>query len=51
MRQHQQEITVRTSGKGFVEVTAEVEAAVRASGIATGLCHVYCTHTSCSLAI
>ena len=51
MKQHQEAITVRTSGKGFVEITGKLEAAVKAAGIATGLCHVYCTHTSCSLVI
>ncbi|MHC4550048.1 MAG: secondary thiamine-phosphate synthase enzyme YjbQ [Planctomycetota bacterium] len=51
MKQHQEPIEVRTRGRGFVEVTDQVVAVVAASGIRTGLCHVYCTHTSCSLCI
>ena len=51
MKQHQERIEVRTSGRGFVEITDRVQAIVHASGVATGLVHVYCTHTSCSLVI
>lgn len=51
MRQHQEQIEVATRGPGFVEVTDRVRAAVRTSGIRTGLVHVYCRHTSCSLVI
>ena len=51
MRQHQEEFEVRTNGKGFVEVTDRVRKVVRTAGIATGVVHVYCRHTSCSLVI
>ncbi len=51
MKQHQERIELRTNGRGFVEITDRVQAIVRASGVATGLVHVYCTHTSCSLVI
>jgi secondary thiamine-phosphate synthase enzyme len=51
MKQHQVAVEVETRGKGFLEVTDRVAAAVRASGVSTGLAFVYCTHTSCSLAI
>lgn len=46
---HQQIITLATSGRGTWNITREVEAVVRASGITTGLCHVFVQHTSASL--
>ncbi|MDJ0521001.1 MAG: secondary thiamine-phosphate synthase enzyme YjbQ [Planctomycetota bacterium] len=51
MKMHQEEIEVATRGRGLVEVTGEVRRAARAAGIQTGLCVVYCRHTSCSLVI
>ena len=45
----QQELSVRTSGRGTHDLTADVGEAVRASGIQTGLCHVFIRHTSASL--
>jgi len=51
VKQHQASITVRTRGRGLVDVTPEVQAAVRASGVRTGLAVVFCRHTSCSLVI
>jgi len=51
MRQHQETIEVGTPGKGLHGITDRVSNIVRASGIETGLVFVYCTHTSCSLAI
>jgi secondary thiamine-phosphate synthase enzyme len=47
----QTEIEVVTAGRGTYELTARVADAVRASGVATGLCHVFTTHTSASLMI
>lgn len=38
-----------TRGRGTTEITSEVERAVRASGVATGLCNVFLQHTSASL--
>ncbi|MCP1726380.1 secondary thiamine-phosphate synthase enzyme [Natronospira proteinivora] len=38
-------------GRGTREITGEVEAAVARSGTRTGLCHVFCLHTSASLVI
>jgi secondary thiamine-phosphate synthase enzyme len=43
--------TVDTSGRGSYDVTGEVQRLVRASGVATGLCHVFVRHTSASLMI
>jgi secondary thiamine-phosphate synthase enzyme len=51
MKQSQQTVTVRTEGRGLFEVTGEVRAVVRDSGIRFGLCVVFCRHTSCSLVI
>jgi secondary thiamine-phosphate synthase enzyme len=47
----QTEIELVTAGRGTYELTARVADAVRASGVATGLCHVFTTHTSASLMI
>ena len=51
MLQHQERVEVRTSGRGFHEITDKIRQIVRASGITVGVCHVYCQHTSCSLLI
>jgi secondary thiamine-phosphate synthase enzyme len=40
---------VSTRGRGFHDLTQEVHAAVRASGVRTGLCTVFLHHTSASL--
>src|SRR3954462_13035363 len=42
---------LRTRGRGTTEITAEIARIVAASGIATGVAHVYVQHTSCSLMI
>ena len=47
----QKEITLETGGRGSYEITDRVANAVRASGVATGLCHVFVAHTSASLMI
>ena len=51
MKQHQEKLTIRTRGRGLFEITREVEAVVDNSGITTGLCVVFCRHTSASLFI
>jgi secondary thiamine-phosphate synthase enzyme len=51
MRTHQMVVEVRTAGRGFTNVTAEVERIVRASSVKTGLCTVFLQHTSASLLI
>lgn len=45
----QHSLAIRTSGRGTYDMTREVQQAVRASGIGTGLCHVFVQHTSASL--
>ncbi len=51
MRQAQHQLSIATSGKGLVEITAQVKAWVAKQGIATGLLTLYCRHTSASLLI
>lgn len=51
MKQHQDRLAIDTPGQGFVEITRLIQAVVKRSGIATGLCHVFVQHTSCSLCI
>ena len=46
---HAAELSVSTRGRGFHDLTQEVHAAVRASGVHTGLCTVFLHHTSASL--
>jgi secondary thiamine-phosphate synthase enzyme len=49
--QLQETLRVPTRGRGPIDVTSEVARVVRASGVRTGLCVVFCAHTSCSLLI
>jgi secondary thiamine-phosphate synthase enzyme len=51
MRQYQQTLTLNTNGQGLNELTKETAHIVAASGILTGLAHVFCRHTSASLLI
>ncbi|MCB9898901.1 MAG: YjbQ family protein [Planctomycetes bacterium] len=51
MTQHQQVLAVRTRGRGLHELTSAVGQVVDASGVRTGLCVVFCRHTSASLVI
>jgi secondary thiamine-phosphate synthase enzyme len=48
---YQQAFEIQTRGRGAIEVTREVDRLVRASGIDTGIAHVFVQHTSCSLMI
>jgi secondary thiamine-phosphate synthase enzyme len=45
----QRTLNYRTRGRGTLEITADVERAVRESGVRTGLCNVFLQHTSASL--
>jgi len=51
VRVHQENITIETRGRGLYDVTDRVRRVVSASGVATGLCTVFCRHTSASLII
>jgi secondary thiamine-phosphate synthase enzyme len=45
----QHNLSVSTRGRGTYGITAEIEQAVRRSGIRTGICHCFIQHTSASL--
>lgn len=51
MRQTSTTLTIQTRGKALTDITADVEARVRESGIANGLATLFCRHTSASLLI
>jgi secondary thiamine-phosphate synthase enzyme len=46
---HAHEVTVSTRGRGFHDITPEVQRAVKESGVRQGLCTVFLHHTSASL--
>jgi secondary thiamine-phosphate synthase enzyme len=47
----QAEIRIATHGRGYHDLTSEVDNQVRSSGIQTGICHLFLRHTSASLCI
>jgi len=49
MAAYQQAIDVRTTGRGSYDISTEVRAIVASAGIDTGICQVFCSHTSASL--
>ena len=51
MHVHTQRFEVSTKGKGTYEITAQLQEAVRESGISVGTATVFVQHTSCSLVI
>ena len=51
MLQHQELLEVPTRGRSLTDVTTHLEAIVSRSGVQTGLCTVFCRHTSASLLI
>jgi secondary thiamine-phosphate synthase enzyme len=48
---YQATLDLRTRGRGTQDITADVARIVAASGINTGIAHVFVQHTSCSLLI
>jgi secondary thiamine-phosphate synthase enzyme len=45
-------IAVRAERRfGFVDLTAELDASIKASGLVDGLCIAFCRHTTCGLMI
>ena len=48
---HAKELTVATRGRGFYDLTDEVQRAVAESGAKEGLCTVFLHHTSASLVL
>ena len=51
MLQHQESLEIETRGRGLVDLSGSVASVVARSQIASGVCLVYCPHTSCSLLI
>lgn len=51
MRQNLLELVVPTRGRGFTDITRDVQAVVDKAEIATGVCTVHVKHTSASLVI
>ena len=44
-------LQIETPGRGFHEISGDLQHAVSRSGVAEGLCHVFLQHTSASLLI
>lgn len=51
IHQHQSLIKISTTGKLLYNITSKIQAAVKESGIATGMCYLFIRHTSASLVI
>ena len=51
LRQHLSTLTIRTPGRGLLEITREVSARVAESGVTKGLLTLFLRHTSASLLI
>ncbi|WP_126443859.1 secondary thiamine-phosphate synthase enzyme YjbQ [Sulfuricystis multivorans] len=51
MKQTTKMLEIRTSGRGLIEITGQIDGFVRASGLDDGLLTVFCRHTSASLLI
>ena len=51
LKQHLSTITIQTTGRGLVEITSQVRAALAASGITNGLLTLFVRHTSASLLV
>ena len=45
----QQDIGISTSGRGTYDLSNDIQRAVAASGVSTGICHIFIRHTSASL--
>ncbi len=48
---HKFVLEVSTRGKGLYDITAEIQAQVKASGVQDGMCFVFVPHTSASLVL
>ena len=51
MRQASYTLTIPTRGKGLIDISENVDAHVRDSGIENGIATLFCRHTSASLLI
>jgi secondary thiamine-phosphate synthase enzyme len=46
-----QELQIATPAEGFVDITRQVEAALQAAGVRTGLCLIFVAHTTAGITI
>ena len=46
---HQETFSLRTDGRGTVNITSQIDRIIERSGVTTGLCQVFVHHTSASL--
>ena len=51
MRQFQHELVVATTGRGAFELTRDLAGTLDREPLTTGICHLFCRHTSASLTI
>ena len=51
MKNYQQVLQIKTTGKGLQEITQEIRDVVYNSKITSGLCNLFVSHTSASLII
>src|SRR3954449_5757828 len=49
--QSQRHLTIATRGQGMHDITSQVADVVATSGVSTGLCTIFISHTSASLVI
>jgi secondary thiamine-phosphate synthase enzyme len=49
MRIHQEQLEVRTNGKGTYEITDDIQTKIDQSGLSKGIVTVFVRHTSCSV--
>ena len=45
----QDELSIRSQGRGTYNITQDIDAMIKKSGVRKGLCHVFIHHTSASL--
>ncbi len=45
----QHQLQIDTRGRGTYDLSADIQSAVKNSGVETGMCHVFIRHTSASL--
>lgn len=46
---YQRQLSIRTSGRGLIDISQDIQAVVAQSGVDVGLCNVFVPHTSASL--
>ena len=51
MKQAQHRLSISATGRGFYNITRDIQAWVATSGIRTGMLNLFVQHTSCSLMV